>query len=100
MGPPGGKEEVKHVYIPYRALVPKKIEGLLVAGRSFSSDYFANNMANLIPHCIAMGQAAGTGAALAVKQGVSARKVDYKTLQKKLTEQGVPLPGVATAKTK
>jgi hypothetical protein len=99
MGPPSEKE-VKHVYIPYRALVPAKIEGLLVAGRSFSSDYFANNMANLIPHCIAMGQAAGTGAALAVNKGISARKVDIKALQKKLAEQGVPLPGVATVKTK
>jgi hypothetical protein len=99
MGPPSDKE-VKHVYIPYRALVPAKIEGLLVAGRSFSSDYFANNMANLIPHCIAMGQAAGTGAALAVNKGVSPRKVDYKTLQKKLLEQGVPLPGVAIDKAK
>jgi hypothetical protein len=92
MGPPGGeKEDAKHVYIPYRALVPKKVEGLLVAGRSFSSDYFANNMANLIPHCIAMGQAAGTGAALAVKQGIPARKVDYKKLQKTLSSQGVYL---------
>jgi hypothetical protein len=99
MGPPTEKE-VKHVYIPYRALIPAKIEGLLVAGRSFSSDYFANNMANLIPHCIAMGQAAGTGAALAVNKGVSARKVDYKALQKTLLQQGVALPGISTSKTK
>jgi hypothetical protein len=97
MGPPGGQEEVKHVYIPYRALVPAKVEGLLVAGRSFSSDYYSNNMANLIPHCIAMGQAAGTAAALAVKKGISPRKVDYKALQKTLMAQGVPLPGVAVA---
>jgi hypothetical protein len=97
MGPPGADEAPKRVYIPYRSLVPAKIEGLLVAGRSFSSDYFANNMANLIPHCIAMGQAAGTAAALAIKQGVSPRKVDYKTLQKKLAAQGVPLPGVMAA---
>jgi hypothetical protein len=91
MGPPGEKEDARHVYVPYRALVPAKVEGLLVAGRSFSSDYYANNMANLIPHCIAMGQAAGTGAALAVKQGISARKLDYKKLQKTLKDQGVYL---------
>ncbi|HUT67977.1 MAG TPA: FAD-dependent oxidoreductase [Dehalococcoidales bacterium] len=93
LGPPGGGE-VRHVYIPYRALVPVKTEGLLVAGRSFSSDMAANNMANLIPHCIAMGQAAGTAAALAIKQGISPRKVNYTTLQKTLMNQGVPLPGV------
>lgn len=95
MGPPEGTQSpVKHVYIPYRALVPEKVEGLLVAGRSFSSDYFANNMANLIPHCIVMGQAAGTGAALAVNKGISARKVDYKELQKTLLSQGAALPGI------
>jgi hypothetical protein len=92
MGPPGDeKAAVKHVYIPYRALVPAKVDGLLVAGRSFSSDYFANNMGNLIPHCIVMGQAAGTGAALAIKQGVEPRKVDYKKLQKALASQGAYL---------
>jgi hypothetical protein len=80
------------IYFPYRALVPEKIEGLLVAGRSFSSDAETNNMINLIPHCIAMGQAAGTAAALALQSGVSVRKVDYKSLQQSLKKQGVPLP--------
>jgi hypothetical protein len=93
LGPPG-VTEVKRVYIPYRALVPEKIEGLLVAGRSFSSDYSANNTANLIPHCIAMGQAAGTAAAMSVQQDISPRKVSYTALQKKLTGQGVVLPGI------
>jgi hypothetical protein len=93
LGPPGG-QEVKYVYMPYRALVPIKVEGLLVAGRSFSSDMAANNMSNLIPHCIATGQAAGTAAAIALKSGLSPRKIDYKTLQKTLAEQGVPLPGI------
>jgi len=93
LGPPGDRE-VPHVYIPYRALVPVKTEGLLVAGRSFSSDMEANNMANLIPHCIAMGEAAGTAAALAIKQGISVRKVDHKILQKTLVKQGAALPGI------
>jgi hypothetical protein len=91
LGPPGGNP---FVYFPYRALVPRKVEGLLVAGRSFSSDAQANNMVNLIPHCIAMGQAAGTAAALANKQGISPRQVDYTLLQNTLLKQGVPLPGV------
>jgi hypothetical protein len=82
------------INFPYRALVPRKIEGLLVAGRSFSSDPHANNNANLIPHCIAMGQAAGTAAAMAIKQGISPRKVNYGQLQNNLIKQGVPLPGI------
>lgn len=95
LGPPG-TGEVKRVSIPYRALVPAKIESLLVAGRSFSSDMYANNMANLIPHCIAMGEAAGTAAAMAVNEGISPRKVDYNALQNKLLKQGVVLPGIVS----
>jgi hypothetical protein len=80
------------IQIPYRTLVPKEIEGLLVAGRCFSSDAPANNLTNLIPHCVATGQAAGTAAMLALQAGVSARNVDVKKLQRSLKEQGVPLP--------
>jgi hypothetical protein len=94
LGPQG---ENPHVYIPYRSLVPINIEGLLVAGRSFSSDAVVNNMVNLIPHCVAMGQAAGTAAALAIKQGVNPRQLDYRVLQNTLLNQGVPLPGVESA---
>ena len=52
--------------IPYRSLVPVKVDDLLVAGRCFSSDPFANDLLNLIPFCVAMGEAAGTAAAVAV----------------------------------
>jgi hypothetical protein len=89
---PGGSGTCS--YIPYRALIPVKVEGLLVAGRSFSSDKIANDSMNLIPHCCAMGEAAGTAAALAVKQGISPRKLDYKLLQKQLLKQGAALPGI------
>ncbi len=89
-----GEISAKHpnVCIPYRALVPKKIDGLLVACRAFSSEYQFNEYFNLIPHCIAFGQAAGTAAFLAVDAGIQPRKVDYSTLQKHLTNQGVKLP--------
>lgn len=89
-----GEISAKHpnVCIPYRALVPKKIDGLLVACRAFSSEYQFNEYFNLIPHCIAFGQAAGTAAALAVEAGIQPRKVDYITLQKHLINQGVKLP--------
>jgi len=89
--------DTDHVQIPYRCLVPTKVEGLLVAGRSFSSDMEANNMVNLIPHCIAMGQAAGTAAALAIKDGVNVRDVNIGALQDSLAKQNVPLPPVYSA---
>jgi hypothetical protein len=84
--------EPKNVGMPYRCLVPVKLEGLLAAGRCFSSDQAANTMFNVIPHCIQMGQAAGAAAALAVKNKVLPRKVDIKSLQKRLIAQGVELP--------
>ncbi len=80
------------VTMPYRALVPKKIENLLAAGRCFSSDPAANNVLNWIQQCIPMGQAAGTAAALAVRSGVTPRIVDILDLQENLAKQGVPLP--------
>jgi hypothetical protein len=84
--------EHPHVHIPYRSMVPQKVNGLLAAGRSFSSEDVVNEAYNLIPHCIAMGQAAGTAAAMAVQQGIQVREINYKALQEKLIRQGVTLP--------
>lgn len=86
----GGQPE--NVGLPYRCLIPASLNGMLVAGRNFSSDPAANTMFNVIPHCISMGQAAGTAAAIAVKSNVEPRKVDYKELRGRLISQGVPLP--------
>jgi hypothetical protein len=89
--PPG---ENPHGYIPYRSLVPRDINGLLVACRAFSSDMVANDTYNWIPHCIAYGEAAGTAAAIAVREGIQPRAISYGKLQKQLLKQGVLLPGV------
>jgi len=78
--------------IPYRCLVPKETDGLLVAGRAFSSSDTINETFNIIPHCLCYGQAAGTAAALAVKAGIEPRKVDYKALKDNLRKQGVNIP--------
>ncbi len=86
--------EHPHVHIPYRSIVPREVEGLLVAGRSYSSEDIVNEDFNLIPHCVAIGEAAGTAAALAVKSGIRLRDVDYTVLRDRLTAQGVPLPDV------
>jgi hypothetical protein len=86
------------VYIPYRSLVPHKIDGLLVACRAFSSEDDFNAHFNLVPHCICFGQAAGTAAAMAVEAGKRPREVDYHALQSRLINQGVILPEEVTAK--
>lgn len=79
-------------YIPYRALVPKKTEGLLVACRAFSADHDFSEFFNLIPHCMCFGQAAGAAAAIAVKNGVSVRDVNYAALRSELIKYGAILP--------
>jgi len=95
-----GEMSIVHpnVCIPYRSLVPRDINGMLVACRAFSSEYGFNEYFNLIPHCIAFGQAAGTAAAIAVRAGIEPRKVDYRTLQDNLLSQGVKLPEGVKAK--
>ena len=79
-------------YIPYRALLPKDIEGLMVACRAFSADHEFSEFFNLIPHCMCFGQAAGVAAALAVKKGISVKKVPFDELRAILLEGGVILP--------
>jgi hypothetical protein len=89
-----GEPSLKHprMFIPYRSLVPLEVEGLLVACRAFSSEDCVNNIFNLIPHCLCFGQAAGNAAAIAIKDGVSVRKVNFRTLRDRLIKQGVILP--------
>jgi hypothetical protein len=81
--------------IPYRSLLPRRIDGLLVAGRCFSADARASNDYNWIQQCIPMGQAAGTAAAIATAGGLQPRQVDPRLLQARLLSQGAALPGVA-----
>ena len=80
------------LHIPYRSLIPRGVEGLLVACRATSMDLHVSEYYNLIPHCIAFGQAAGVAAAQAVKAGVGVREIDIKALQEDLRKQDVVLP--------
>ncbi len=77
--------------IPYRCLVPRDVEDLLVVGRCFSSTHEALASARMMPCCMAMGQAAGTAAAMSANQGTPAREVDVAALRDSLIAQGVSL---------
>ncbi len=74
--------------IPYGVLVSKEIDGLMAAGRCISATHGAINTLRLVVPCILTGEAAGTAAALAVKEGVPPRSVDIKALQGQLKAQG------------
>ena len=81
------------VELPYRAILPKKVENLLCPGRHCSADDVTINAVSLIPQCIGTGQAAGVAAAVCVKDGTTTHNVDIAKVQKILcTEQDVPLP--------
>jgi len=72
-------------------MVPKLIENLLVAGKCADGAVFVRS----IPTVMAMGQAAGTAAALSAQKDVSPRQLDVKELQKVLKEQRVILDSSA-----
>ena len=77
--------------IPYRVLLPRKVDNLLVAGRCISATREALGAIRVIPPCFAMGQAAGTAAAMCVKANTSPAKVDIPALQATLRAQGAVL---------
>ena len=64
---------------------------MLVAGRCMSATHQALGALRVMGPCMAMGQAAGTAAALAVKEGVLVRRVNSDTLRRVLREQGAVL---------
>jgi succinate dehydrogenase/fumarate reductase flavoprotein subunit len=78
-------------YIPYRSLLPKEFSNLLVAGRCISVDHRVHHATKEIPPCMATGEAAGTAAALAVRNGIDPKLIDVKTLQRRLEEWGAIL---------
>jgi glycine/D-amino acid oxidase-like deaminating enzyme len=78
-------------YTPYRSLIPKGVDGLLVAGRCYAATPDAQRISREIPPVMVMGEAAGTAAALSLESGTPPRKVDVATLQKRLVGQGVNL---------
>ncbi len=103
--PPGGKEALsdywgrkgadiigRTVYdIPYRSLVPVKVENLLVAGRCLSADFMAQSGCRLVLACVNTGEAAGTAAAISLQHDIAPRKIDRLELQTTLIRNGCDL---------
>lgn len=81
--PPGDWYE-----IPYRCLVPLGVENVLVAGRCVSSTQAGHGAIRIMPSCVAMGQAAGTAAALSIRRGIAPRHLDALELRRELKQQG------------
>ncbi|MFT5390388.1 MAG: hypothetical protein ACI8PT_000573 [Gammaproteobacteria bacterium] len=77
-----------NISVPYGALVPARLDGLLAAGRHVSCDPNSHGFLREIPQCWLTGQAAGVAAAVALSQGVLARDVDVAQVQRRLQAQG------------
>ena len=77
--------------IPYRILLPRGAENLLTAGRCVSCTHLALGSLRVMVPCIAMGEAAGTAAALSLASNSTPRRLDVKTLQSRLRAQGAIL---------
>ena len=74
--------------IPYRCLLPREVQGLLVAGRCLSADHDAHASVRVMAQCMAMGQAAGVAAGLAVRDRVSPRDINISELKAQLRATG------------
>ena len=78
--------------VPYRSLLPKGVDGMLVAGRCLSADRMAMAAIRVQASCMATGQAAGEAAALAVARGVDLRRIDMGELKARLKSRGCIVP--------
>jgi hypothetical protein len=77
--------------IPYRSLIPQKVKNLIVAGRCISTTHEAMSAIRVMAPCMAMGEAAGRAAKIAVRDGVQPAAVDVHKLQQELLAGGAYL---------
>ncbi|WP_373233489.1 FAD-dependent oxidoreductase, partial [Cohnella sp.] len=75
--------------IPYRSLLPERVDGLIVAGRSISATHVAMSSMRVQATCYALGQAAGVAAALAIESDRPVADISIPELHQRLAEQGV-----------
>ena len=84
-------EVAEAYYIPYRSMVPLDCDNLLVSGKTISSQSQAAGGLRVMPCAMALGQAAGAAAAIAVKDGVKPENVSIEKLQRILLDHGAIL---------
>jgi FAD dependent oxidoreductase len=75
-------------YTPYRSMLPREVDGLIVAGRHYSATETAQKISREIPPCMSMGQSAGVAAALALAADVSPRRVEAHAICARVRAQG------------
>ncbi len=77
--------------VPYRAILPEKVDGLLTAGRCISATHVAASAGKSMGNCMATGHAAGLAAAMSAASGCVPRDLDVRSLQRALVADRVDL---------
>jgi succinate dehydrogenase/fumarate reductase flavoprotein subunit len=91
-GQKGGKYVKMQVHdVPYRAILPEKLDGLLTAGRCLSATHAGAAAGKSMGNCMATGHAAGLAAAMSAKQHRQPRELNVRELQDALRADGVEL---------
>jgi ribulose 1,5-bisphosphate synthetase/thiazole synthase len=78
----------RYFHVPYRALLPKGVGALLVAGRSIGGDKMSHAAVRNMMCCTVSGQAAGAAAAVSLRTGRAVADVDIAAVQSELRRQG------------
>jgi len=78
----------RYFHVPYRSMLPKNVEGLLVTGRAIGGDRTSHAAVRNMMCCAVAGQGAGVAAALAARTGSSPADVHIPTVQQELVRQG------------
>ena len=79
----------RYFQVPYRIMVPQKVENLLVVGRCVAGDKISHAATRQMMCCTVTGQGAGVAAAISIKDNVTCKKLNIKRVQKALKKQGV-----------
>lgn len=83
-----GQAEQPWFEVPFGSLVVRRVENLLVAGRSIGVDFFVEAAIRIIPTCRATGEAAGLAAALSLEHGIPLHALDGKTVHDAMIARG------------
>lgn len=81
----------KYYQIPYRTLIPKEYDNMLVAGRCLSASHRAHSAVRIMPICACLGEAAGVAISIAKNTTQNVQNIDIPTLRKLLLQKGAAL---------
>jgi hypothetical protein len=79
----------RYFHVPYRSMLPKKFDNLLVTGRNIGGDRDSHCAVRNMMCCAVSGQGAGVAAAVSLKTDATVQRVDIKAVRKELLRQGV-----------